>query len=157
HRRHQQPLHARLPEPRHAPRLAIDRRHAAALRHLHREVAAGVLRIMRRAVIITCLLLAPALAAQTRIASDFEIAQMEKQVTRSRDFLSQLSGHLNLGDLRMTRSEVSLGRAEYGKALEIASGERLDARRASELARYATATAYAGLAEAKLGGGAQSF
>lgn len=112
---------------------------------------------MRRGLIVALLFAAPALAAQTRIASDFELAQMEAQVARSRDFLSQLSGHLNLGDLRLTRNEVSLARGEYRKALDVASRERLEARRASDLARYATATAYAGLAEAKLGGGARSF
>jgi len=51
---------------------------------------------------------APAEAgACTRIASDFEIAQMKQQIGTSPDFLSQLSGHLNLGDLYLTRSETA--------------------------------------------------
>jgi hypothetical protein len=102
--------------------------------------------------------IASAAFAQTaRIASDFEIQQMERQVARSTDFLSQLSGHLNLGDLRLTRNETALARAEYTKALEIASNERLAARRASEITRYATATSYAALAAAKLGDAANAF
>ncbi|HMC20543.1 MAG TPA: tetratricopeptide repeat protein [Thermoanaerobaculia bacterium] len=96
-------------------------------------------------------------AAQTRIASDFEMQQMERQVAQSRDFLSQLSGHLNLGDLRLTRNETALARAEYSKALDIASNERLTARRASDLTRYSTATSYAALAAAKLGNPADAF
>ena len=103
------------------------------------------------------LLFATALSAQTRIASDFEIQQMEQQVARSKDFLSQLSGHLNLGDVRLTRNEKAIARAEYAKALEIAANERLAARRASEITRYAPATSYAALAEAKLGNAADAF
>jgi len=102
-------------------------------------------------------LLLTALLAQTRIASDFEIAQMEKQLAQSRSFEAQLSGRLNLGDLRATRSELSLARAEYMKAYELASSERLDARRDSSLARYASATSYAALAQAKLGREARAF
>ncbi|MDQ6801823.1 MAG: hypothetical protein M3041_13400 [Acidobacteriota bacterium] len=103
------------------------------------------------------LLIASVASAQTRIASDFEIQQMEQQVARSKDFLSQLSGHLNLGDLRTTRNETAIARTEYAKALEIAAHERLAARRASEITRYATATAYAALVEAKLGNAAHAF
>ena len=95
--------------------------------------------------------------AQTRIASDFEMQQMERQVSQSRDFLSQLSGHLNLGDLRLTRNETALGHTEYSRALDIASNERLAARRASDLTRYSTATSYAALAAAKLGNPAEAF
>ena len=106
---------------------------------------------------LLALLIAAPLAAQTRIASDFEIQQMERQVARSTDFLSQLSGHLNLGDLRAARNETALARGEYIKSLEIAAKERLDARRASAMTRYATATSYAALADAKLGDGAHAF
>ena len=95
--------------------------------------------------------------AQTRIASDFEIEQMQKQLASSHDFLSQLSAHLNLGDLRATRNENALSRAEYAQAFELASKQRVTARRASNLSQYATATAYAGLAKAKLGDAAQAF
>jgi tetratricopeptide (TPR) repeat protein len=101
--------------------------------------------------LIAALIGAPLLAQQPRIASDFEIAQMKQQIARSRDFVSQLSGHLNLGDLYLTRSETATARAEYAKALEIAGDERLAARKASDITRYATATAYAALANAKLG------
>jgi tetratricopeptide (TPR) repeat protein len=100
---------------------------------------------------------APALAQAPRIASDFEIQQMERQVAQSRDFLSQLSGHLNLGDLRTARNESTLARAEYVKAREIAEAERREARHASAMTRYATATSYAALADAKLGDTTRSF
>lgn len=96
-------------------------------------------------------------AAQSRLASDFEIAQMEKQLARSREFEAQLSGRLNLGDVRMARNEVSLARAEFAKALDLAERERLEARRDSAMSRYANATSYAALAQAKLGRDAQAF
>jgi len=111
---------------------------------------------MKRLLIVIALAM-PAFAQTTRIASDFEIAQMQQQLARSHDFLSQLSGHLNLGDARLARSESALARREYAQAYEIASSERLDARRASDLARYATATSYAALAEAKLGKDGHAF
>ena len=103
------------------------------------------------------LLLAIVLLAQTRIASDFEIAQMEQQLARSQAFEAQLSGRLNLGDLRATRNELSLARAEYTKAYDLASRERLEARRDSKMTRYANATSYAALAQAKLGRDASAF
>jgi len=108
-------------------------------------------------LLILALIAAPAFAQTTRIASDFEIAQMQQQLARSHDFLSQLSGHLNLGDARLARSESALARREYAQAYELASNERLGARRASDLARYASATSYAALAEAKLGSDAKAF
>ena len=98
-----------------------------------------------------------AFAQSTRVASDFEIAQMEKQLAASHDFASQLSGRLNLGDLRLSRNEPSLARAEYTKALGTADRERLAARRASAMTRYAQATSYAALAQAKLGRDAEAF
>ncbi|HEX6101275.1 MAG TPA: hypothetical protein VF432_33470 [Thermoanaerobaculia bacterium] len=103
------------------------------------------------------ILLVLPLTAQQRLASDFEIAQMEKQLAGSRDFQAQLSGRLNLGDVRAARNEPSLARAEYAKALELAERERVDARRASSLTRYANATSYAALAQAKLGRDAAAF
>jgi tetratricopeptide (TPR) repeat protein len=102
-------------------------------------------------------MVATAALAQPRLASDFEIAQMEQQLARSRDFEPQLSGRLNLGDLRAARNERSLARAEYAKALDLAERERVDARRDSSLSRYANATSYAALAQAKLGRDAEAF
>ncbi|MDP9194588.1 MAG: hypothetical protein M3P06_23070 [Acidobacteriota bacterium] len=97
------------------------------------------------------------LTAQPRLASDFEIAQMELQLARSRNFEAQLSGRLNLGDLRAARNERSLARVEYGKAFALAERERVDARRDASLSRYANATSYAALAQAKLGRDAEAF
>ena len=54
------------------------------------------------------ILLVAFVLAQTRIASDFELQQMQRQVERARDFTSQLSGHLNIGDLRDARNEPDL-------------------------------------------------
>ena len=102
-------------------------------------------------------LLLAVLLAQARLASDFEIAQMERQLAQSRAFEAQLSGRLNLGDVRAARNEQTLARAEYAKALQLAEAERLDARRDSSLTRYANATSYAALAQAKLGRDAESF
>ena len=111
---------------------------------------------MRR-LLALALLLATPLSAQTRIASDFEIARMREQLAQSRDFLSQLSGHLNLGDAYASRSETATATSEYAEALGIATRERTAARRDSDMTRYATATSYAALAKAKLGAGAEAF
>lgn len=97
------------------------------------------------------------IVAQTRIASDFEIAQMRRQLSTSSDFLSQLSGHLNLGDAYRTRNETATARTEYATALDIAGRESLAARKASDITRYATAVAYSSLANAKLGNDGASF
>ena len=113
---------------------------------------------MRRALVLVAFLAAsPLPAQQSRIASDFEIAQMRKQIAGSPSFLAQISGHLNLGDLYLTRSETATARAEYSTALEVASSERLRGRDASDITRYATATSYQALALAKLGRGAEAF
>ena len=98
-----------------------------------------------------------ALLLATRIASDFEIQQMEQQITRSKDFDSQYVGHLNLGDLRMTRNEKVQARAEFLKAYEIASKGRVEARQASDLTRYATRTLLAAAAQARLDDDAKSY
>ncbi|MEA2491543.1 MAG: hypothetical protein QOH21_3335 [Acidobacteriota bacterium] len=111
---------------------------------------------MKRALLLL-VVATSAFAQSTRVASDFEIAQMEKQLATSRDFASQLSGRLNLGDVRMARNEPSLARDEYAKALATADRERLAARRASAMTRYAQATSYAALAQAKLGRESESF
>jgi hypothetical protein len=108
-------------------------------------------------VVLALLITIPVLAQETRLASDFEIAQMEKQLASTHSFEAQLSGRLNLGDVRLARSEVSLARTEYQKAYAIASEERLDARRASSLSRYANATSYAALAAAKSGRNEEAF
>jgi len=111
---------------------------------------------MRRLALVFLLAL-PLAAQQPRLASDFEIAQMEKQLAASHDFEAQLSGHLNLGDLRAARNESSLARAEYQQAAANAERERIASRREGKLTRYATATSYAGLAQAKLGRDARAY
>ena len=111
---------------------------------------------MKKLLALALLLTSP-LAAQTRIASDFEIARMRDQLAQSRDFLSQLSAHLNLGDAYASRSETATARSEYSEALTIATRERTAARRDSDMTRYATATSYSALAQAKLGAGTAAF
>jgi hypothetical protein len=102
-------------------------------------------------------LFAGSLAAQTRLASDFEIAQMEKQLASSRGFEAQLSARLNLGDARLARNETALAREQYARALALAETERIAARKSSSLARYANATEYAALANAKLAHETEAF
>lgn len=99
----------------------------------------------------------PLTAQQTRLASDFEIAQMEKQLARSKGFEAQLSGRLNLGDVRASRGETKLAQDEYRTAARLAAAERRNARLGSALTRYAQATSYAALAEAKLGHAERAF
>src|SRR5688572_14514077 len=111
---------------------------------------------MRRVLVIVILAL-PMLGQQPRLASDFEIAQMEKQLATAHGFEAQLSARLNLGDARSTRNERSLAREEYAKALQLATRERLEARRESSMTRYAIATSYAALAQGKLGRDAEAF
>jgi len=112
---------------------------------------------LRTSVLAIAILCCLPLAAQNRMATDFEMQQMERQLAQKRDFRSQLAGRLNLGDLRIARNEPALARAEYAKALELAQKDRLDARKDSSFTRYASDTAYAGFAAAKLGDRAQAF
>lgn len=116
---------------------------------------------MKRALValpLVALMVALPMAAQpARIASDFELAQMERQLAQSRGFEAQLAGRLNLGDVRISRGEPQLARNEYQRALELAERERNDARLESDLTRYAHATSYAALVQAKLGNAATAF
>jgi len=114
---------------------------------------------MRHLVIAACLCVTPAIlpAQETRIASDFEMQQMERQAATAKDFESQLSAHLNLGDLHQTRNETAAANAEYRKVLDITANERAARRKQGDMARYATATMYAGYTHATLGEEAAAF
>jgi tetratricopeptide (TPR) repeat protein len=114
---------------------------------------------MRTLLVAACLCVAPAIlpAQETRIASDFEIAQMERQAATAKDFASQLSAHLNLGDLHLTRNETLAARAEYRKSLDIADNERTAQRKSGDIAKYVTSTIYASLAQADLGNERAAF
>jgi Tfp pilus assembly protein PilF len=109
--------------------------------------------------IAACLCVAPAIlpAQETRIASDFEMQQMERQAATAKDFESQLAAHLNLGDLHVTRNETAAANAEYRKVLDITANERAARRQQGDMAKYATATMYAGYAHATLGDEAVAF
>jgi len=131
----------------------------AATAALTRRADEGVRPSIASWVIAACLCVAPAIlpAQETRIASDFEMQQMERQAATARDFESQLSAHLNLADLHLTRNENAAARDEYRKVLAIAATERTATRKDGNLARYATATMYAGFVHAKLGDEREAF
>lgn len=112
---------------------------------------------MRRLIVLALLVGAPVSSPAQRLASDFEMAEMRKQIERSSDFLSQLSARLNLGDLHLARNETAIAREEYGRALTLAENERVKARGNADMTSYATATAYAGLTLAKLGRGDEAL
>ena len=111
---------------------------------------------MRLWLTIATLITMP-LLAQTRMASDFEIHEMEAQAASAKDFSTQVSAHLNLGDLRESRNEHTRAVQEYTTALHAADSERMQAREDGQWSTYATATMYAGLAEAKLGRAARAL
>lgn len=98
-----------------------------------------------------------AAAQEPRIASDFEIATAQKQVTRERDPLLKMAAHLNLGDLYLTRQEAPVAREHYRQAEALANTEQLRARRHSDLNAYSIASAYLGLAFAKQNRAADAF
>jgi tetratricopeptide (TPR) repeat protein len=109
---------------------------------------------MRRAAaaaIVLAILATPLSAQSPRIASDFELAKVEAQLARERDRLAIVAAYLNLGDLRASRSEPEGSRSAYITAEKGAEALRHTARLGGDLSRYATATAYSGLAAAKLG------
>lgn len=112
---------------------------------------------MRRAAAIAIVLFAATSAYAQRMASDFEIARMREQIASSPDFTAQLSGRLNLGDLYLSRNDRTAAATEYQRALELANRERMAARSQSDITGYSTVTAYAGLAQAKLGRGPESL
>ena len=111
----------------------------------------------RLRVTLLSLFLALPVLAQTRMASDFEIREMEAQAASAKDFSTQVSAHLNLGDLRDSRNEHTRAVQEYTTALHAAESERSQAREEGQPSKYATATMFAGMAEAKLGHAARAL
>ncbi|HVT44148.1 MAG TPA: tetratricopeptide repeat protein [Thermoanaerobaculia bacterium] len=114
---------------------------------------------MKRVAIAILVVFAASLPVRSdgRIASDFEIASMQSQLSRSRNPMARVAALLNLGDLRHTRGEGALSRESYGRAIEILDAQRAEGRRRQDLAKYAVATAWRGLAEAKLGRESAAF
>jgi tetratricopeptide (TPR) repeat protein len=110
---------------------------------------------MKRATVL--LFLALAAHAQTRIASDIEIRQMEEDVRRALDFDTRVAAHVNLGELRRERNESAAAQREYETALQLARKERDDARRDHHIQRYALACSWSGVALAGLGRGVEAF
>jgi len=91
------------------------------------------------------------------MATDYEIKTMQAQAASANDFSTQVSAHLNLGDLRTTRNETELAHQEYTTALAAAQRERKEMREDAQAAEYAIATIFAGIAEAKLGHQERAF
>ena len=94
--------------------------------------------------------------AQTKIASDLEIRQMEAMAKRG-DFGVRVAAHVNLAELRRERNEPAEAKREFETALEIAQKERDDARHDQSMPRYALACGWAGIALAGLGRGPEAF
>jgi tetratricopeptide (TPR) repeat protein len=106
---------------------------------------------------VIALVAMPVFAQQTRMASDFEIREMQAQAAGARDFSTQVSAHLNLGDLRESRNEHALAVQEFKTALQAAERERVATRNNGQPGQYAVGTMYAGMAEAKLGNAARAM
>jgi len=106
---------------------------------------------------VAAVFLALAARAQTRIASDVEIRQMEEEARRAAGFDARVSARVNLGELRAERNESAAAQREFETALQLARDERNAARGDRDLARYAIACAWSGIALARLGRGAEAF
>lgn len=102
-------------------------------------------------LLLLVLAMAPLRAEETRLSSDWELAAAERSLAAASTALARIAARLNLGDVRGARMERERSGAEYRAALAEAQRLRVESRRRSDLESYATATAYAGLAEAKLG------
>lgn len=94
--------------------------------------------------------------AQTRIASDIEIRQMQ-EAAQSGEFATKIAAHINLGELRKLRNEFAASEREFQDALQLSRMERDEARKKKELPRYAVACAWIGVSLASLGRGADAF
>jgi hypothetical protein len=117
----------------------------------------GIRNHIGRGASLLLFLIGAASAYPQTIASDFEIQRMTKQAAAATEFLPRMQAHLNLGDLHRSRSETAIATRQYRNALEIADGERIDARGRGDLRGYVLGTAYTGLASAKLGHRALAF
>lgn len=110
---------------------------------------------MKRALIAVFVTLS--MQAQTHIASDVEIRQMEETARRASDFDTRVAAHVSLAELHIERNESAAAQREFASALQLARDERERTRREHELPRYALACAWSGLALAGLGRGSEAF
>lgn len=111
----------------------------------------------RTAAAVLLALAAAALRAQTHIATDVEVREMEEAARKAPDFPSRVSAHINLGELHRDRNESAAAQREFEAALRIARDEKNAARRERDLLRYALACSWSGVALADLGRGAEAF
>lgn len=114
-----------------------------------------VLRLAAVAVAVLLAVARPALAQ--RPTSDFEIATAERSLAGAVTFQDRVAAHLNLGDLRAERMDLEVARGHYRAAASDAQRAAREARRRSDLEGYALATAYRGVALAKLGNAGEAF
>jgi len=112
---------------------------------------------MRRAGVVAAMVLALGARAQTRIASDVEIRELEEAARGAADFDTKVAAQISLGELRKERNEPAAEQRDLLAALQLARNERDDARRDHHLPRYAVACAWSGIALAGLGRGAEAF
>jgi hypothetical protein len=103
---------------------------------------------VRILLLISCAVL---LGAAPRSTTDFEIAALEKDIATARDSVARSAARLNLGDLLASRGKLSEARILHRTALADLTASSHRAREDGDLASYARALAYSGLAQAKLG------
>ncbi len=109
------------------------------------------------AMILAVVVASPRAALAQRPTSDFEIATAEKNLAGATTYHDRVAALLNLGDLRAERMEMDAARANYRAADAAARTASTEARRRSDLEGYALATAYRGVALAKLGSAEEAF
>lgn len=96
-------------------------------------------------------------AQSTRSGSDFELETLRKKLETTRESLELVAVHLNFGDIYTARRQSALAVDSYSAARSLAAQLRKRSRENSDLTLYATATAYEGLAFAKLRRTRESF
>jgi tetratricopeptide (TPR) repeat protein len=106
---------------------------------------------LRFAILVVVVLSALPVRSAERAAADFEIAALEKQAASSRDAVVKAASIINIGDVLDARGQHEAAMQRYVQAKEASEAEALRARKRPDLARYAQALGYAGLAWAKLG------
>lgn len=109
------------------------------------------------AFLMLATLAAGAIGSEPRATTDYEIAAAETSLREARTSVRRIAAHLNLGDLRALRTEMDLASTEYRTAERIAGQAAREARLRSDLEGYSRATAYRGIALAKLGDRSGAF
>lgn len=98
-----------------------------------------------------------ATGTESRGTTDHEIAAAEEALRSAATSARRIGAHLNLGDLRTLRAEMDLAIGEYRAAERLAGVAARQSRLRSDLEGYSRATAYRGIALAKLGDRSGAF